>query len=402
MNVCYLYLTPYSVINSGVDNKVIGKCKELKKIFPGMACVRISNYETEGGIDFFSQYDFEYSQQKYFGLYHFKKALFKAVSDFITQNENKFDLFITRYPFADYSLLELVKRHAGKIVFEHNTNELEERRLVARNNRLKIPFSFRPSVIAYYIEAVFFESYIERTIGSKCLQYAAGGIVVTPEIEKIVKSRYKNYKTIVIPNGIAMESKMLIARKKQGSVMNGVFLAGTYADWHGIERIIESFCSSYVQDKMHLYFVGRIEKKIKEGVREKFRKSIHFIDYLDKKDLHTFLDDMHFAVGSCALHKAGLNEGSVLKVREYLAAGLPLVLGHVDPHLKTIPELDRYCIHFPADDSLMDFDLVYKEISRFYDENEILNVKIHELANEHLAWSEVLKPLTQFLYTIHN
>ncbi len=395
MKICYIYLSSYSAVKSGVDNKVIGKCHELLKMFPGSKFVRFTPQKANTD-DFFESIQVNSPTKKYFKNSYYNKALFESVDDMITKDKNTFDFYIVRYPFASKALLNLLQSHPHKIIFEHNTNERKEKEVIVNANKKKIPFSLRPSVLAYYKESILRANSLERKLGAKCLELAAGGIAVTPEIEKLEKIIYPSYKTVVITNGIVPDSKPLKSRSKDFSLLNGVFLAGTNAEWNGIERIAESFNASQIQDKMKLYFVGRIDDSLKKKYSS---PSIHFVEYMSKEELVDFLSKMHFAIGTCAIHKKGLMQGAVLKVREYLISGLPTVLGHSDPYIENIPELNKYCTHFLADDSYIDFNTIYSRLKEMYSDNEI-NTKIQNLACKYLSWEEVLKPLPSFLNTL--
>lgn len=395
MKICYIYLSGYSTIKSGVDHKVVGKCKELEKMFPGSYFVRFSTQEERHAEDFFNLVTFKAPQKKFFNRYYHNKSLFNAVSGFIEQNKNAFNYFVFRYPNASFSLLKLLESHPNTIVFEHNSNERVELSFRTKEYKQKLPFSFRPSVLAYYIESVFFSDRIEKIVGKKCLKLAAGAMVVTPEIGKIEQHICPGYKTVVISNGI-VPSGVKPPVKKTNGILNGVFLAGTYAEWNGIERIIDSYKKSEVQDRIHLYFVGRVGEQLKKEFSQTENPKIFFIDYINKADLSEFMKNMHFAFGTCANQKRGIQEGAVLKVREALSLGLPIVNGHPDPYIQGIPDLNNYCIYFPADESVMDFELINRQIRAMYTDEEV-NSKIQAMADKYLAWEEVLKPLPDFL-----
>ncbi len=400
MRICYLYLADYSGEKSGVDFKVIGKCRELEKMFPGSKFVRFTKNLQHDTNDYFTQVCFTVPKKRWFIGYFYTKAQFAAIDKFITEKTNSFDFYILRYPFAGFSLLKLLKHHKGKILFEHNTNEREELKGIVSGNKKRIPFSFRPSIMAYYLESVFFNAVIEKFLGPICLKYAAGGLAVTPEIAEIEKRIYRNYKTLVIPNGISTAGEIGVIDRKVPKILKGVFLAGTYSYWNGIERIIESFRRSNLQVEMRLYFVGKVEPELKASCKDDTNVWIEFKEYMSKIELDAFLKDMHFAIGTCGIHKKGLREGSVLKVREYLSSGLPVVLGYEDPYLQAIPELYTYCIQFPADDSDLDFNLINQRVRELYNGDPSLNSHIKKLANTHLSWFEILKPMPRFLNSL--
>ena len=145
--------------------------------------------------------------------------------------------------------------------------------------------------------------------------------------------------------------------------------------------------------------MGRVGEQLKREFSQTENQKVFFIDYIDKADLGEFMKNMHFAFGTCANQKRGIQEGAVLKVREALSAGLPIVNGHPDPYLQSIPEFNDYCIYFPADDSDMDFELINKSVRTMYEDANV-NSKIQELSDKYLSWEVVLKPLPDFLDTL--
>ncbi len=396
MKICYINISNYSSVKSGVDYKLEGKCSELSLIFPGSKFVRFATEISGEEKGLFESIKIDLYDKKYFKDFFYKKALFNAIGRFVGVNEHNFDYFILRYPFASISLFKFLKKFPKKVIFEHNTNEQAERKIIVKQNKKRVPFSFSPSVLSYYFNSIFFSNFIERNIGKRCLRYAAAGIVVTPEIADIERKKWREYKTLVLTNAI-VPKHFTLAKKESENLINGVFLAGTYAVWHGIERIITSYESSNSTNKIHLYFVGRIDKALINKLSKNVNTSVFLIDYLDRDNLEELLSKMHFAIGTCALHKTGLTEGAVLKVREYLSLGLPVVLGYSDPYIQKVSELNRYCIQFPCNDSKIDFNYIFDEVTKFYNNDADLNSSIQKTANKYLSWERVLKPLPQFL-----
>jgi len=398
MKICYLYIADNNNFESGVDLKVKSKFDSLKDLFPGSILVQFDGKIKSPNIsDSLYKIPVNYPNRNYFKQYFNQKKLFSLIGNFIKENRNTYNYFILRYPFACLSLIRLMKKNENKIIFEHNTNEITELKIIIQKNKQLIPFTFRPSILSYYISDIFFALTLEKKLGKKAIKLAAGGICVTPEIEFIEKLKYPSYKTIVISNGLNSNIKKNATNKRGSLKLKGVFIAGTYAAWHGIERIINSFISTKTDRNIELYFVGKIDKKLFKNCSEMIGVSFFFMDYLNQDNLNDFLDDMHFAIGTCALHKTRLQEGSVLKVREYLSAGLPVIIGHKDPYIESITDLKKYCLSFNADDSLLNFELIYDFVKKLYDQNINLNTDIQQQAFKYLTWKQLLKPIPTFL-----
>ena len=401
MKICYLYIADYNTQLTGVDLKVKRKFEALKEIFPQSLFVQFDGNATDINRDEYNlTIPINYPNKNYFKRFFNTKKLFNTVNNFISDKKDQYDFFILRYPLASLSLMQLINKNKNKIIFEHNTNELAELKLTIKKNKKIIPFSCRPSILSYYISDIYFSYFIEKKLGKKILKSAAGGICVTPEIEKIEKEKYPTYDTIVISNGLNKNFKQAIKNKQNDKILKGVFIAGTLAVWHGIDRIIRSFVETEKNKTIELYFVGKIDNDILKNYTDLIGVSIFIIDYLNKNELHDLLNEMHFAIGTCALHKTELYEGAVLKVREYLSVGLPVVIGYHDPYINSIPELKKYCLNFKADDSLLDFQCIDNFIRDLYNQTENLNTDIQEQAFKYLSWEHLLKPLPKFLNQI--
>ena len=68
------------------------------------------------------------------------------------------------------------------------------------------------------------------------------------------------------------------------------------------------------------------------------------------------LGGANIAVSTLAFHRTGLREGAVLKTREYVARGLPIVLGYEDVD---VPADLPFVLQVPNDDSLVPIDALF-------------------------------------------
>jgi glycosyltransferase involved in cell wall biosynthesis len=66
-------------------------------------------------------------------------------------------------------------------------------------------------------------------------------------------------------------------------------------------------------------------------------ENIVFHGFLAGDEHHQILCKADVGIGTLALHRNQMEEGSPLKVREYLAYGLPVVIAYQDTDLKDIP-----------------------------------------------------------------
>ncbi|MFT6844428.1 MAG: glycosyltransferase involved in cell wall biosynthesis [Flavobacteriales bacterium] len=317
-----LFVSFENLNSIGVTQKLGTQLKYMQEQILGKASgIIINNVSCEGEL-------LKGWQQKKYKVKPFariwNKRYFRAIKpffEFISQRKsralcllaalqtNKPDVVYLRYPTADYYLWKLLKQNQQITwVFEHNTKELPELYL----NRRK----WHDSLFVWWSERIF---------GRLCLKQAAGVVGVTHEIVNYELTRLRTNKpNFVIGNGI--DNQYIVCQqitKKQ--VYEGVFLIGSYNEWHGLDllpRLIEQS-----NNRFHITIVGDVPLNIKIDVGE---KSITYKDSVHLNDLSAFLKTFDFGIGTLALHRKNMKEAVSLKTRDYLKNGLPVLLNYYD------------------------------------------------------------------------
>ena len=133
-----------------------------------------------------------------------------------------------------------------------------------------------------------------------------------------------------------------------------------------------------------------LEERVKELHLE---KSVIFHGVKTGKELDELFDKCHIAAGSLGLHRIGVSEGSILKVREYCARGIPFIYGAMDSDFN---EKFPYILRVPADESPIDLNAVFSFADRAFSDTEH-SVKMREYAKENLDWSIKMKRLVEFM-----
>lgn len=348
------YLFRYKEQLPGVNAKIISKIKALNDL--GIAIKGIVMYENK-------ELDLSLFSEKYYEKYYFDNRkfhnkilgykLFGVVNSYLVKRsfikhlyykvlKNKtIDLLITRYGFSDLNTLWFVKKLNGKILYESNTNEIEQLKLVYKG-------FFKSPLWASY------DYLCEKHLGPVVLRRVKGVVCVTNEIAKFQSLRIgsnSNNLVEVVSNGIKCNT---IKRKKKVKVietLNLIMIRGTDAPWHGYEIIRDSLLKSSFNCK--LFIVGDITKDVDD---ERFV----FTGKLKLKEIDLLIDreNIHIGVGSLALHLVGLNEACPLKVRQYLARGLPVIYNYYDTDLSANPKFsEKYCYNFNGE---LDFNFLKK------------------------------------------
>jgi Glycosyl transferase 4-like domain len=110
----------------------------------------------------------------------------------------------------------------------------------------------------------------------------------------------------------------------------GIFLGGAGLPWHGVDKVrllAESL------PEMDFDIVGPSAADV--GGPAPANLSIH--GFLPRSEYEPIIARADFAIGTLALHRQDVEGASPLKLREYMAYGLPVVLAHEDPDLTAEP-----------------------------------------------------------------
>lgn len=167
----------------------------------------------------------------------------------------------------------------------------------------------------------------------------AGFVFVSRELMALsyYKYNFKNRIKAVIGNGVDFSTipHLPIPRNKKPSLL----FIGQPAPWHGIDRISE-LASLFPQWQFHL--VGYNKKDFV------FPCNVKAYGIMDLDEYIPIAAQCHVAVGALAIFREKMGEASPLKVREYLAMGLPTIIAYEDtdfpngaPFLLSLPNNNR-------------------------------------------------------------
>ncbi len=156
------------------------------------------------------------------------------------------------------------------------------------------------------------------------LENASGFVAVTSEIEKIYQKFGKP--TLTIANGIDLQSitKRKTPNNKKAQL---IFVGSPGYPWHGIDKVL-IMAEQLPEFDFHLVGFQSINCSCQNVINH---------GYLDKTHLCGLYQDMDIGISTLSLHIKGMKEACPLKAREYVAYGLPLIVGYIDPDLANEP-----------------------------------------------------------------
>lgn len=215
-------------------------------------------------------------------------------------------------------------------------------------------------------------SLLEAFTGRVATHTATALVGVTREIaqyQKRFRELPEDYPIGFFPNGVIVDSLPLLGDKRLSSPPTLAFMCGTFAAWHGLDRLLDSLLVHYACDNpipIRLHLIGRLSKSHLAHVSRvnafSSSESVTVHGTLNQTDYLNILQECHIGIGSLAMDRIQLNEGATLKVREMLAMGLPIYSGHADTALP--PDFPYYRIGRPGIPSILKFFKILGNVSR--------------------------------------
>ena len=377
MKVIY-YLYSYNSQLPGVNSKVLEKINALISEGINLKCILLYKDEAQN-LDMFSNDIFEkhYFNPKQQNIRILKSRYFSPLVSFLNNlratkllynqilKNKPIDFLITRYGTSDYSTFWLVKKLNCKIIFESNTNEIEQLKI-----RYKGLFN-SPLWITYdYLSELFF--------GPCVLRKAAAVVCVTKEIAKYQRERIGMINTpfpkvTTISNGINVNNYPVSESKFNNGVINAIMILGVDSEWNGLDKIVNAIISNTCE--FNLYIVGNIKDKVEH-------QNIYYVGELDQMEISRLIQSkmINAGIGTLALERKGIKEAAPLKVREYLSRGLPIVYSYNDTDIDSNDEfVKKCCIKLKYGTQQIDLDEICKNLKKITKEMDY-NLRIREFA----------------------
>ncbi|UCC38795.1 MAG: glycosyltransferase family 4 protein [Candidatus Aminicenantes bacterium] len=360
-----------------VYNKIVGQAKAAKELGFDFEFIVLSNdiNKKDENIKLFK---LDLPSNNFLRKMAINFFRFRTISKSV--DLTPYDRIILRYPNSvDPFYKNFFKKYENKIITEHQTNAVAELKTqeVGFLNPLRI--------------------FLEKKNSPKLLSKVVGIIGVTDEIRRMHLDLAKQAKpSIVIPNGIDVRSITFTKFKPvDNSALNIIFVSSIFEPWHGLDRLLRGLMQYDGYITIKLFLVGNIyrseELKLLKSLHEK-DVNIHIMGELYGAKLDKYYIDSNVAVSSLALFRNEMNEGCVLKTREYITRGIPFIYAYNDVDIE-----DDCAFALKVDNCNDPIDI--QKIIQFAErvsKIENLSENMREYAARNLDWKNKIKEMHQF------
>lgn len=240
---------------------------------------------------------------------------------YVIEQARNYDLVLVRTLSFDI-LGPFLGLFARNRVTVHHSKEVEEVAILDRNHLSK-----RISI------------FVEKYLTPLAMRSARGLAGVASDIRDYEVERFPHLKgsAIVIPNGFHFAATQPSEDRRSASVITFTFVCGRFTEWHGLDRLLDAvkLANPEGEKLVRINLVGALNHAQKVSVQEVRVRGVEIIVHgvLDQDEVRSLLASTHVAIGSLALDRQNLFIGSTLKVREYLANGIPVYATHQDTAL---------------------------------------------------------------------
>lgn len=195
--------------------------------------------------------------------------------------------------------------------------------------------------------------------------------------------------TLLIQNGIDVSTIDFTGMCDEDRCINLIGVAHLEF-WQGYDRVIEGLADYYRnggEKKVNFHIVGdgaerpKLEKLVKENI---LADRVIFHGFKMGTELTEVFRKCHVGISTLGGYREEMYTGSALKVREYAARGIPIVLGYRDIGFTGN---EQFVFSVPNDNSPIDIEALVC----FYSGLSISSEKIREFAVEQLGWGRQLE-----------
>lgn len=174
---------------------------------------------------------------------------------------------------------------------------------------------------------------LHSTWRSRFLRAAAGAVFISKELS--LKQEYRLFqKRVVIANGVASPNAGVEHHGRSAGPTRFFFMGNGEFPWHGVDKICE-LARQLPEARFDIVGDPTVDDCPENVFLHGTKSQNDYVDLLQAADV---------AIGPLSLHTKSLTEASPLKVREYLAHGIPTIIAYRDTD---IPKSTPLTLHIP-------------------------------------------------------
>jgi len=220
-------------------------------------------------------------------------------------------------------------------------------------------------------------------------------------IDRIVSIDYSDdifgIKTISIQNGIDVDAFTLCGNSESLTSPLRLIGVANLIDYHGYDRIITAIQRQLNLNDMkhdiefHLVspptpILSRLKNEVEKANLNDF---VVFHGQKTGKDLDDIFDKCHIGVGALAWHRFNITQASNLKLREYMARGIPYIYSGKD---QGIPSNYPYALQVPSSETPINLKGVWEFAKQAYSSQDHSTL-MRDFAKSKWSWSVVMQPV---------
>jgi len=157
--------------------------------------------------------------------------------------------------------------------------------------------------------------------------------------------------------------------------------------YDGTDRLLKGLANYNGGINVKLYLVGSSFPDEKKMVDElNLKNKVFFTGKLVGDELTNMLNTCHLSIGTLAIHRKNQKEGSVLRVNESLARGIPVIVAYEDMELNSDEGFKPFYYKLPADDSVIDIQDLCDFADRTYSLKDN-HLEIRALAKKNIDYN---------------
>ena len=204
---------------------------------------------------------------------------------------------------------------------------------------------------------------------------------------------YEGKPVVSIENGVSVHTVPVRKPALHETEIHVLALA-SMSVWHGYDRLLTGLSEYKGDADIIIHMVGGDG----DGSLERWKK---LVDELNMRDRVIFegpvygdaLTEMFslcdIGIASLGMYRIGLTIGYVLKLREYMARGIPFVYAAQDPGLEAA-EISEYALKVPNDDSPVDIAALVR-FAKECKSKPGLSADMRKYAEENMSWKRQIE-----------